>query len=167
MNPHAAEFVPGQPWVQNGYPVSPNGFLSSPNGYPVFPNGYPVSPNGTPLTQNGSPTSPVSSDESSPVVTADIVVGASAEGATKETDAKLSVEVECDKEPIEGKLQEEQAADNVDVHPEIEEKPVDTDTVPGDSSVEKEANKLGVEEKSSKCWGDYSDNEAEVIEVSS
>nr|XP_011459345.1 PREDICTED: clustered mitochondria protein homolog [Fragaria vesca subsp. vesca] len=167
MNPHAAEFVPGQPWVQNGYPVSPNGFLPSPNGYPVSPNGYPVSPNGTPVIQNGSPTSPVSSDESSPVVSADIGVGASTEGAAKETDDKLSVQVECDKEPIEGKLQEEQSVDNVNVCPEFEEKPIDTDTVPGDTSVEKEASNLVVEEKPSKCWGDYSDNEAEVIEISS
>ncbi|XP_050374260.1 protein REDUCED CHLOROPLAST COVERAGE 2 [Argentina anserina] len=167
MNPHAAEFVPGQPWVQNGYPVSPNGFLPSPNGYPVSPNGYPVSPNGTPLTQNGSPTSPLSSDESSPVVTADIGVRTNPEEAAKVTDDKLSAQTECDNEPIEGKLQEEQSADNVDVRPEIEDKPIDTDTVPGDTSEEKEASNVVVEEKPSKCWGDYSDNEAEVIEVSS
>ncbi|PRQ37693.1 putative clustered mitochondria protein [Rosa chinensis] len=167
MNPHAAEFVPGQPWVQNGYPLSPNGFLASPNGYPVSPNGYPVSPNGTPVNQNGSPTSPVSSDESSPVVTADIGVGANTEGAGKETNDKLSVQVECDKQPIEGELQEEQSLDNVNVPPETEEKPTDTDTVPGDTIVEKETSNLVVEEKPSKCWGDYSDNEAEVIEVSS
>ena len=28
MNPHAAEFVPSQPWVPNGYPVAPNGLFN-------------------------------------------------------------------------------------------------------------------------------------------
>lgn len=167
MNPHAAEFVPGQPWGPNGYPVSPNGFLPYPNGYPMSPNGYLGSPNGTPVTQNGSPTSPVSSDESSPVLTADLGVETNTESAPKETDDKSSIEVECETQPIEGELQEEQSVDNVNVHPEIEEKPIGTDTVPGDTGVEKETSNLVVEEKPSKCWGDYSDNEAEVVEVSS
>ncbi|CAH1432698.1 unnamed protein product [Lactuca virosa] len=61
MNPHAAEFVPGQPWVPNGYPVAPNGYLVTSGGYPISPNGYPV--NGFP-SQNGYPVSPVDSVES-------------------------------------------------------------------------------------------------------
>ncbi|XP_057968378.1 protein REDUCED CHLOROPLAST COVERAGE 2 [Malania oleifera] len=75
MNPHAAEFVPGQPWASNGYPVSPNGYLASPNGIPMPPNVFSTSPNGTQvspndhpssldtisLTQNGFPACPVSS----------------------------------------------------------------------------------------------------------
>ena len=44
MNPHAAEFIPSQPWVSNGYPVSPNGYLVSPNGTEITQNGYPLSP---------------------------------------------------------------------------------------------------------------------------
>ncbi|KAK9932117.1 hypothetical protein M0R45_019366 [Rubus argutus] len=147
--------------------VSPNGFLPYPNGYPMSPNGYLGSPNGNPVTQNGSPTSPVSSDESSPVLTADLGVETNTESAAKETDDKSSIEVECETQPIEGELQEEQSVDNVNVHPEIEEKPIGTDTVPGDTGLEKETSNLVVEEKPSKCWGDYSDNEAEVIEVSS
>lgn len=61
MNPHAAEFVPGQPWVPNGYPVAPNGYLVTSGGYPISPNGYAV--NGFP-SQNGYPVSPVDSVES-------------------------------------------------------------------------------------------------------
>ncbi|KAI3513902.1 hypothetical protein L1887_12126 [Cichorium endivia] len=61
MNPHAAEFVPGQPWVPNGYPVAPNGYLVTSSGYPISPNGYPV--NGFP-SQNGYPVSPVDSVDS-------------------------------------------------------------------------------------------------------
>ncbi|XP_019098570.1 PREDICTED: protein TSS-like, partial [Camelina sativa] len=44
MNPHAAEFIPSQPWVSNGYPVPPNGYLASPNGAEITQNGYPLSP---------------------------------------------------------------------------------------------------------------------------
>ncbi|XP_071710455.1 protein REDUCED CHLOROPLAST COVERAGE 2-like isoform X2 [Rutidosis leptorrhynchoides] len=62
MNPHAAEFVPGQPWVPNGYPVAPNGYLVTSNGYPIAPNGYPI--NGFPGSINGYPVSPVDSVES-------------------------------------------------------------------------------------------------------
>ncbi|PWA72000.1 tetratricopeptide repeat (TPR)-like superfamily protein [Artemisia annua] len=62
MNPHAAEFVPSQPWVPNGYPVAPNGYLVTSNGYPI--NGYPIATNGFPGSQNGYPVSPVDSVES-------------------------------------------------------------------------------------------------------
>ena len=62
VNPHAAEFVPSQPWVPNGYPVAPNGYLVTANGYPI--NGYPIATNGFPGGQNGYPVSPVDSVES-------------------------------------------------------------------------------------------------------
>ncbi|XP_054805216.1 protein REDUCED CHLOROPLAST COVERAGE 2-like [Prosopis cineraria] len=80
MNPHATEFVPGQPWVPNGYPVPANGYMTSPNGIPVSPsslpmapngiplsNGYPTSVNGIPVTQNGFATSPTGSTDLAPV----------------------------------------------------------------------------------------------------
>ncbi|KAF8094347.1 hypothetical protein N665_0365s0033 [Sinapis alba] len=44
MNPHAAEFIPSQPWVSNGYPLSPNGYIVSPNGTEITENGYALSP---------------------------------------------------------------------------------------------------------------------------
>ncbi|KAK3012481.1 hypothetical protein RJ639_007932 [Escallonia herrerae] len=75
MNPHAAEFVPGQPWVSNGYAVVSNGYIASSNGYPISPNGISVVPNGFPASmngiqviQNGFPVSPVSPTESPTVV---------------------------------------------------------------------------------------------------
>ncbi|GJW74526.1 tetratricopeptide repeat-like superfamily protein [Tanacetum coccineum] len=62
MNPHAAEFVPSQPWVPNGYPVAPNGYLVTSNGYLI--NGYPIATDGFPGGKNGYPVSPVDSVES-------------------------------------------------------------------------------------------------------
>ncbi|GJV96448.1 protein TSS [Tanacetum coccineum] len=63
MNPHAAEFVPSQPWVHNGYIVSPEGYPLVING---FPAGYPVSP-------VDSVASPVDSVESPSVSTQEVV----------------------------------------------------------------------------------------------
>ncbi|XP_077222879.1 tetratricopeptide repeat (TPR)-like superfamily protein isoform X2 [Tasmannia lanceolata] len=60
MNPHAAEFVPGQPWLPNGFPASPNGIPVSPNNFLASPNGIPVSPNGLPASPNSIPVSPSS-----------------------------------------------------------------------------------------------------------
>ncbi|GFP96618.1 clustered mitochondria protein [Phtheirospermum japonicum] len=55
MNPHAIEFVPGQPWVPaNGYPN--NGLVFASNGYhqPVSPNGTGSElSNSAPETENG------------------------------------------------------------------------------------------------------------------
>lgn len=182
MNPHAAEFVPGQPWVPNGYPLSPNGYLTSPNGFPMSPNGVPVSPNGypasvngIPVTQNGFPVSPISSVESPTVVNGDngvenkdeAAVEAEAEASTE----KSCTEVEHEKPPIEQKSQEDQAVDNENNHPEVEEKT--TDIVPiaaaaVDTVVASETCNIAVvEEKPTKCWGDYSDSESEIVEVTS
>lgn len=59
MNPHAAEFVPGQTWVPNGYAVFPNGYIAaSHNGIPVAIAGYSVSPNGILMSPNGNYPSP-------------------------------------------------------------------------------------------------------------
>lgn len=181
MNPHAAEFLPGQPWVPNGYPLSPNGYLASPNGFPMSPNGIPVSPNGypasvngIPVTQNGFPVSPISSVESPPVVNVDNGVEnkdeAAAEAEAEASTEKSCTEVEHEKPPIEQKSQEDQAVDNENNHPEVEEKT--TDIVPvtaaGDTVVAKETCNIAVvEEKPTKCWGDYSDSESEIVEVTS
>jgi protein TIF31 len=181
MNPHAAEFVPGQPWVPNGYPLSPNGYLASPNGFPMSPNGVPVSPNGypasvngIPVTQNGFPVSPISSVESPTVVNGDNGVENKDEPAV-EAEAEASAEKSCtevehEKPPIEQKSQEDQAVDNENNHPEVEEKT--TDTVPiavaVDTVVASETSNIAVvEEKPTKCWGDYSDSESEIVEVTS
>lgn len=82
-----------------------------------------------------------------------------------------STDVAYEKQPIEQKVQEDEAADmpdNENSHPEIEEKTTDTVPVAGDTVVATETCSTAViEEKQTKCWGDYSDSESEVVEVTS
>ncbi|CAN8273607.1 unnamed protein product [Cochlearia groenlandica] len=56
MNPHAAEFIPSQPWVSNGYPVLPNGYLVSATGEEITQNGLvipePLASEESPGTEN-------------------------------------------------------------------------------------------------------------------
>jgi protein TIF31 len=175
MNPHAAEFVPGQPWVPNGYPVSPNGYLASPNGFPMSPNGvlmspngYPAQLNGIPVTQNGFPASPTNSIESPTVVNVDVAVENNNEAAVEVSTDNSSTEVGPEKQPIEQKLQEDEAVENENSHPEIEEKTTDTVPMAGETVVATETCSVTVvEEKQTKCWGDYSDSESEIVEVTS
>ncbi|KAJ8448788.1 hypothetical protein Cgig2_011409 [Carnegiea gigantea] len=169
MNPHAAEFVPGQPWLPNSYPISPDGYLAQPNGMPVSPNGYamppndvvspnsfPASPNGIPLDQNGYP--PYSSGTlESPVV----LVEPTAEnnGLVTEENTQSSSETATDL----AKQHAEVKAVDVNVNPETRESPV-TETAPDllNVTAEKTDDNIAVEEKPSKCSGDYSDSEVEV-----
>ncbi|KAK6273105.1 hypothetical protein POUND7_010188 [Theobroma cacao] len=178
MNPHAAEFVPAQPWIPNGYPVSPNGFLASPNGMPISPNGYPMSPvtangypatpNGVPVTQNGFLATPVGSVEPPVVVTVDIGAENKSETVAGQTPQSSSTEVEGENQPTEQKPQKDQTLDNENMLPEKEGKPADVVPLTGDVTMAKEACcEIQVDEKSSKCWGDYSDGEAEIVEVTS
>lgn len=175
MNPHAAEFVPGQPWVPNGYPLSPNGYLANPNGMPVSPNGFsmsptgiPVSPNGFPASlngtaaaENGFPATPVNSVETPTLVPIDI--GAENKGeAGGETSAENSL---AENQPSEQKYHDK--PDEI-VCPETEEKPTSTVPLSGETAMAKETyNSVLIEEKPSKCWADYSDSEAEIVEVTS
>ncbi|KDP38729.1 hypothetical protein JCGZ_04082 [Jatropha curcas] len=175
MNPHAAEFVPGQPWVLNGYPVSPNGYLASANGMPVSPNGFPMSPtnipvspsgypattNGSPVTQNGFPASPVSSVETPTPVSVDL-------GAENQTEAASANGSENSSAVVENQPNEQNSHEE-HTQPETEENPKDIVILTGDTAMAKEScnNSILIEEKPSKCWGDYSDNEAEVVEVTS
>ncbi|XAR65561.1 hypothetical protein NMG60_11009721 [Bertholletia excelsa] len=188
MNPHAAEFVPGQPWVPNGYPMTPNGYLASPNGIPLSPNGYslppsslPMSPNGfapsmsgIPLMENGFPTSPLSPVESSAVVT--LEVGAEnqrqimeEENMEKEkSSSDVGNLVENPNHSIEQKVTECQSTDDEKSHSEIEEKAEDTVlAAEGVVATNESCQVVAMEEKPNKCWGDYSDSESEVIEVTS
>uniref|UniRef100_A0A5B7BBA0 Clu domain-containing protein n=1 Tax=Davidia involucrata TaxID=16924 RepID=A0A5B7BBA0_DAVIN len=180
MNLHAADFVPGQPWVPNGYPVSPNGYLASPNGIPVSPNGYhpngvPVSPNGfqpssngIPVTQNEFPVSPISSAEPPIVITAEVVAENQSEVVAEESSEKSSINMGKINEPIEQKTLEDHSGVNEKSHSEIEENPVDTIAGSGDTvGANENCNNLAVEDKPTKCWGDYSDSEAEIVEVTS
>ncbi|CAA2967445.1 TSS isoform X2 [Olea europaea subsp. europaea] len=194
MNPLAAEFVPGQPWVPNGYPVSPNGYMAtsngitfSPNGYPVspngiatLPNGFPVSMNGVLETQNGLPVSPVYSVESSSVATVEAAeenqneVEAEAEGSVEGYSSNLTVIASPTSQDVqEGpRVSEEthsdQSGDNEKSRCGPEETP--TDKVAEDPdivSAEDNCNDIAVEEKTTKRWGDYSDGETDIVQATS
>ncbi|XP_043695697.1 protein TSS-like isoform X3 [Telopea speciosissima] len=171
MNPHAAEFIPGQPWVANSFPASslavpvpPNGYPSSPHGILVPSNGFPASPNGTPVSPDGFSVSSNSSLESP----TDELVGKKAEIGTKENAVKLSLEGKEEREnsPDEQKKQKHPSGDAEAANIEKEQDPTVTVAVPEDIVVAKQTcTKVRAEEKPTKCWGDYSDSEAEVIEV--
>ncbi|XWS70878.1 hypothetical protein CRYUN_Cryun03dG0086800 [Craigia yunnanensis] len=142
MNPHAAEFVPGQPWmVPHVYPVSPNGFLASSNGMPISPNGYamsPMTPNGVPVTQNGFLSTAIGSVESAAVVTVDI--GAENKSEAVATPESSSTEVEFENQSSEQKAPTDQSLDNEKKLLENEGKPAGvvplTGSVTGKKSLE-------------------------------
>ncbi|KAJ4952898.1 hypothetical protein NE237_029730 [Protea cynaroides] len=169
MNPHAAEFVPGQPWVPNNFPASslavpvpPNGYPYSPHGILVPSNGTPVSPSGTAVTPNGFSVSSNSSFESLTVE----VLEKKAEVRIEENAGKPSLEGEEGENPQDEKKKLKHPsgdAENADL--EVEQDPTATVVVPDDIVVAKET--CIAEEKRTKCWGDYSDSETEVIEVKS
>ncbi|XP_065848937.1 protein REDUCED CHLOROPLAST COVERAGE 2 [Euphorbia lathyris] len=188
MNPHAAEFVPGQPWVPNGYPVSPNGYLAATNGFPLSPTGIPVSPsgystplNGVPVAENGSPASPGSSVDSP--ASANVDIGVEEENEAAEAN-NIEVCAEDKNEAAAANNVENSPAEGVETQPseqkchtepienahtEVEEKPTtNLDVLTCDAAVSKETcRSILVEEKENKCWGDYSDGEAETVEVAS
>lgn len=177
MNPHAAEFVPGQPWVPNGYPVSPNAYLASPNGFPFPPNGillsptgYPAPVNGIPVTQNGFPESPISPADASPTgLDIDSEIKNETENATSNDMTNSATDVEYENQQQMEQKPHVQSVDTDQSHSDIQEKLLDTAPVAASDSVAtKEISQdVVVEQKSSKRWGDYSDNEAEIVEVSS
>ncbi|KAK4265423.1 hypothetical protein QN277_026478 [Acacia crassicarpa] len=180
MNPHASEFVPGQPWVPNGYPVPHNGYMTSPNGIPVSPtsfpmapngiplspNGYPTSLNGVPVTQNGFATSPTGSTDPTPVESVANDHGNESQTPDKESEEEASTEIKNEKLEAEQNTEDQSASTENDS--KTEEKPIDlvptTDCCQGKKELSKD---IGPETKPSKCWGDYSDSEAEMIEVTS
>ncbi|XP_068647247.1 protein REDUCED CHLOROPLAST COVERAGE 2-like [Aristolochia californica] len=162
MNPHAAEFVPCQPWVLNGYPVSPNGYPVSPNGYSVGPNGFPVShhgliatPEGLVVSPNGFPGSP-NSLVGSPAISVD----ASENIVQREEEGNAGnpiVEVSEENPDHPSNDKDANSIENQNSNSIIA-------SISEDLEVEKGAcNDSKIDENSGKC--DYS--EAEVVEVSS
>ncbi|RDX93896.1 Protein TSS, partial [Mucuna pruriens] len=186
MNPHATEFVPGQHWVPNGYVVPPNGYMASPNGIPASPNifppvshngmpvspsGYPASLNGIQVNQNGFATSPTSSTGSAQVVCVETDLVNKSQTLDEENKDAFSTDVSSEKKQDEQNSQE-LSAGSENSYPVVEEKQADhVLSPPSDCNKDdndKVTNKDAVDEKkSSKCWGDYSDSEADMIEVTS
>ncbi|CAH2077719.1 unnamed protein product [Thlaspi arvense] len=155
MNPHAAEFIPSQPWVSNGYPVSPNGYLLSPNGAEITQNGYPLSPvaggyvcNIPAQPQNGlvMPT-PLALEELPGAESSEEKSGSEEESNNEK---KVAEDEEATAQETEETLENGHSTVG-------EEKP----TAPEISD------KKNGEGHGGKCWGDYSDNEVEQIEVTS
>uniref|UniRef100_A0A0V0I3M1 Putative ovule protein n=1 Tax=Solanum chacoense TaxID=4108 RepID=A0A0V0I3M1_SOLCH len=191
MNPHAAEFVPGQPWVPNGFPVAPNGYMASPNGIPVSPNGYPISPNSIPVSPDGSPASlnstPVTEDglSISPVEAGESPSAVTVEEAAENHDTAVAdgTEVETSSglvtdETESQQIMQDQEEDVEKLHdiPKYDEKSqcengemsVDTPALSDEITASKETcSTVVLEEKGTKRWGDYSDGENEVVEVAS
>ncbi|KAK7304132.1 hypothetical protein RJT34_15200 [Clitoria ternatea] len=182
MNPHATEFVPSQHWVPNGYVVPPNGYIASSNGIPASPNsfpplspnsvpgspgGYPASLNGIPVNQNGFATSPTSSTDSAQVVYVETDPENKIQTLDEENKDASSTDGTSEKQQVEHNPQEP-SANNENSHHKVEENPADLSSPTGCSEEDQVTNEETVDEKkASKCWGDYSDSEADLIEVTS
>ncbi|KAM3336899.1 protein REDUCED CHLOROPLAST COVERAGE 2 isoform X1 [Capsicum galapagoense] len=191
MNPHAAEFVPGQPWVPNGFPVAPNGYMASPNGMPVSPNGYPVSPNSIPVSPDGSPASLDSTPETenelpvSPVEAGESPSAVTVEGDAENHDTAVAdgTEAETSGSMVTAEIESQQIMEDQEEDVEklhdiprddeisqcengemTEDTPAPSDEITGSKET---LSTVVLEEKGTKCWGDYSDGENEVVEVAS
>ncbi|XP_015955184.1 protein REDUCED CHLOROPLAST COVERAGE 2 [Arachis duranensis] len=187
MNPHATEFVPGQPWVPNCYTVPANGYLAPPNGIPVSPNsftpmspndipmspsGLPTSLNAIPVNQNGLATSPTSSTDSAQVVNVEPNSENKDQALDEENKDASSAEViicESEQQQAEQNPGNVSAAIDENCCPRTEEKHAGFGLTAGCSEEDKVTTSKETldEEKPSKCWGDYSDGEVEMIEVAS
>ncbi|KAG2263037.1 hypothetical protein Bca52824_070116 [Brassica carinata] len=139
MNPHAAEFIPSQPWVSNGYPVSPNGYLASPNGTEITQNGYPLSP----VAEGAYPCNiPVQPQNGHTIP------------GTEMAEEKSGGEEESNKE-------KKAAEDEEVIAQETTETPENGHSTVGEETTT--AQEISGEKgQGSKCWGDYSDSEIEV-----
>ncbi|KAK1289033.1 hypothetical protein QJS10_CPB18g00322 [Acorus calamus] len=138
MNPNAAEFVPGQPWSPNGHPVSPNGCLVDANGIPLTPDSLPASPDGAEVPAT------VAATEEVDVCTEKATAKAKSEKENEEANHSGSVE--------EGTLHAKQDA-------------TPTVIVAEDVVIKEAPKEVVIEPKQSKCWGDYSDGEADIVDV--
>lgn len=186
MNPHAAEFVPSQPWVPNGYPVAPNGYIASTNNYPISPDGTQVVPAGltaslddVSVTQKDIPLSPAS-PEKSPSATAEVAAESQHDVETENSDKSShhdkNINQDVDQDP--SVVSKEADAGGVGVESgfvqsgvvvipqSVAETNTDTDTPLSHMAAANESCvKLSVEEKPDKRWGDYSDGETDIVQV--
>ncbi|KAL8096208.1 protein REDUCED CHLOROPLAST COVERAGE 2 [Apium graveolens] len=192
MNPHAAEFVPSQPWVPNGYPVAPNGYVASTNNYPISPDG---TQNDVCVIENDIPLSPVSPEnspsatEKSPSATVEVAaesqhdVEADNSDKSSPDDKNINQDVEKElsvvsKEADAGGAGVEsgsvQSVSNeiiyqsevVEIPQSVAETNTDTDAPSSPiAAANKSCVKVSAEEKPDKRWGDYSDGETDIVQV--
>lgn len=150
MNPNAAEFVPGQPWIANGYPASPSGVSASPTSIPPSPNSFPPSPSSLGTT----PTS-VSSE-----------ISESTEVSAEENGDVTRVTVEAkDNNQNVDIVEVEQSVEGKDTDPDAEQDITSPGTISENLVVAKDSPEAGRVIDKPKCWADYSDGEAEIVEV--
>ncbi|XP_073277926.1 protein REDUCED CHLOROPLAST COVERAGE 2-like [Primulina huaijiensis] len=175
MNPQAVEFIPGQPWVHDGYAVAPNGYMTPQNGIPFSTNVYSLSPSGFPTlitgvpeTPNGLSASPMGSVESpSSVNVEDIDTGINKlaeDGGIEGSSSNLAIITSQMSEIVQEQhgLDEETKSENIEkLNCEDGEKYTNFDI----TSAKDNGDNLTVEEKTTKRWGDYCDDEADVIGV--
>lgn len=154
MNPHAAEFIPSQPWISNGYPVSPNGYLTSPNGTEITQNGYPLSPVASGFPCNMSVTQPQNGLTIPAPLASEEFPGA------ESSEEKSGSEEECNNEKKAREDEETSAQETTDA-PENGHTTVDE----GETTVHETSEERNGEGQGGKCWADYSDNDTEQIEV--
>ncbi|KAM3224232.1 hypothetical protein ACQJBY_057562 [Aegilops geniculata] len=159
MNPHAAEFVPGQSRSPDGHPSSPNEPLASPAGIQASQDGLPSSPDSTvespktasPQVSETSETSPEGNDTSSGI-------DVEAETESKNTEEKNN-HVEC--EDSEVKPDETIVSGGAEVDATA---PIDAQD---DASAPKDAQDDSSVTEKQKSWADYSDGEVEAVQVAS
>ncbi|KAH0871304.1 hypothetical protein HID58_078326 [Brassica napus] len=145
MNPHAAEFIPSQPWVSNGYPVSPNGYLASPNGTEITQNGYPLSP----VAEGAYPCNIPVQPQNGHTIAAPL--------ATEMAEEKSGGEGESNKEKKAAEDEEVIAQEAIETPENGHSAVSEEGTTAQEISDEKNGKGQG-----GKCWGDYSDSEIEV-----
>ncbi|CAL1415001.1 unnamed protein product [Linum trigynum] len=134
MNPHAAEFVPVQPWLPNGYQAgSPNVYLAAPT--TMIANGFPVSPTSIPLPPpNGYPVAPMNGfQESSPV--SPVEATATADKKQTETPAEENDDVESSSPAAEAENHDHNEAVAENASTEEEEKSANSASPPADIAV--------------------------------
>lgn len=156
MNPHAAEFIPSQPWVSNGYPVPPNGYLASPNGAEITQSGYPLSPVAGGYQCNMSVTQPQNGLSIPAPLALEELPGA------ESSEEKSGSEEESNNEKKAGEDEEAISQATTDTLENGHLTVGEVETTSHETSDEKNGERQG-----GKCWGDYSDNEIEQIEVTS
>ncbi|KAF0932907.1 hypothetical protein E2562_013107 [Oryza meyeriana var. granulata] len=145
MNPNAAEFVPGQSRSPNCNPASPNGPLASPGGTEASPHGLPSPSDST--VESPSTASPQVSEISQ----------TSPEG--NDTSSGIDIDNGSEKQITDDKNHVESKDSEVDPEQTVTSKGDEGDAItPEDGSA--------VTEKP-KSWADYSDGEAEAVEVGS
>ncbi|KQK01113.1 protein TSS isoform X1 [Brachypodium distachyon] len=156
MNPHAAEFVPGQSRSPNGHSVSPNdgSIQASPHERPSSPDNIVESPmTASPQVSESSQTSPDGKDTPSGI---DVETGSENQNK-EEMNKNNQVESEDGEVEPDQTVASESTEDDATALKGAQEDPAAPKDAQDDSSFTEKP----------KSWADYSDGEAEAVQVAS